>query len=52
MSNPTIFEKLLILSGETTVMVEELSADEGLMALLRDESVSQEQAVAYVNENY
>lgn len=52
MSNPTLFEKLLILSGESTVMVSELSADEGLMALLRDESVSQEQALEYINENY
>lgn len=52
MSNPSLFEKLLILSGESSVAVELLSVDEQLIELLRDESVSQDQALEFVNENY
>jgi hypothetical protein len=52
MTSPSLFEKLLILSGESTVPVQLLSENEQLIALLRDESVSQEQALEFVNENY
>lgn len=48
----TLFEKLLILSGETTVPVELLSENEELLELLRKDETSQEDAVAFVNENY
>jgi hypothetical protein len=47
-----MFEKLLVLSGETTVMVEQLAEDKELIALLRNPSTSQQQALDYVNENY
>jgi hypothetical protein len=41
-----------MLSGESTVPVQLLSEDEQLITLLRDASVSQEQALEFVNENY
>lgn len=48
----SVVEKMLIVSGETTVPVELLAENEEFMKLIRDETVSQEQAIEFVNENY
>ena len=48
----SLFEKLMILAGETTVSFELLSENEELIALLRNTETSQEDAVEFVNENY
>jgi hypothetical protein len=47
----SLFEKLLVLSGETTVPVELLAEDAGVITLIRA-SKSQDELVEYVNENY
>lgn len=49
---PSLFEKLLMLSGETTVPVELLAENAELIELLRKVETSQEDAVEFVNENY
>lgn len=48
----SLFEKLLVLAGETTVPVELLAENAELIELLRNEETSQETAVEFVNENY
>lgn len=43
--------KLRVLAGESTVMVELLAEDEGLLNLLRD-GASKEEALTHINENF
>jgi hypothetical protein len=47
----SLFEKLIVLSGETTVMFELLAEDEEVKDLIRA-GKSQDELVEYVNENY
>ena len=46
-----LFEKLLVLAGESTVDVNLLATDEGLIALIRS-GMGQEACLEYVNNNY
>lgn len=46
-----LFEKLLTLSGESTVPVQLLSEDEALIEFIR-EGATQAEALVFVNENY
>ena len=46
-----LFEKLLILSGESTVPVEFLAEDKGLIALIKS-GKSQQDCLDYINESY
>jgi len=51
MPEPSLFEKLLILSGETTIDLNLLSEDLGLMTLLKS-GVGQEACLEYLNQKY
>ena len=46
-----LFEKLLVLSGESTVPVQLLAEDKGLLTLIKS-GVTQEDCLDYINESY
>jgi hypothetical protein len=50
-TQPNLFEKLLILSGETTIDLNLLAEDLGLITLIKS-GVGQEACLEYLNENY
>lgn len=51
MPEPTLFEKLLILSGASTIDLNLLAEDLGLITLIKS-GVGQEACMEYLNNNY